>query len=553
MNERFQVVPASYVVFLRAGADGDEVLLQLRRGTGYMDEHWACAAAGHIEEGESAFSAAVREATEELGVSILEADLEPVCAMHRTQGNGDPIDERADFFFAVRDWEGTPRIVEPAKCADLQWYPLGRMPCPLVPHEAVVLEALRDERQIPAVIASGFADPSPSTGPDAAATGHVPAPQPADDDAAWAAWLRTVPLTDGHNDLPISHRVLGGHDLEKLPLSVPQPRLCTDLPRLRAGGIGAQFWSVFVSASQPEPEAVLQTLDQIDFVRRFVAAYPDDLALATSVAEVLRAVAGGRIASLMGAEGGHQIGSSLGVLRRLYELGVRYLTLTHNKSTSWADSATDVARHDGLTSFGREVVAEMNGLGMLVDLSHVADATMSDALDVTRAPVIFSHSSARAVADVARNVPDPILGRLAVNGGVCMVTFVPEFISPAVVAWRRDLVEAAAIAGVGEDDYDAFVAFGRSFAVDVPKPEAMLGDVVAHIEHVREVAGVHHVGIGSDFDGCDSYPVGLADVAAYPGLFRELAARGWSTADLRALAGGNLLRVLGDAEQVASA
>jgi membrane dipeptidase len=253
----------------------------------------------------------------------------------------------------------------------------------------------------------------------------------------------------------------------------------------------------------------------------------------------------------MGAEGGHQIGSSLGVLRQLQALGVSYLTLTHNSSTSWADSATDEPRCGGLSPFGHAVVHEMNRLGMLVDLSHVADTTMVAALDTSTAPVIFSHSSARALTDVTRNVPDHVLARLATNGGTCMVTFVPEFVSPPVASWRDEAILAAAEVGVSISDYRAFVGFCADWAVAHPKPQASLADVVAHVEHVRAVAGVDHVGLGGDFDGSDTYPVGLADVSGYPALFEELAARSWSSEDLRKLAGENILRTLGDAESVA--
>jgi len=369
---------------------------------------------------------------------------------------------------------------------------------------------------------------------------------------AWADWLRAVPLVDGHNDLPIAHRKAAGYDLDALPLDVEQPSLCTDLPRLHAGGLGAQFWSVFVSASQPEADAVVQTLEQVDFVHHLVSRYPERLALATSVDGVRSALRSGRLACLMGAEGGHQIAASLGVLRQLYALGVRYLTLTHNSSTSWADSATDEARCGGLSDFGREVVHEMNRLGMLVDLSHVADTTMVAALDTSRAPVVFSHSSARALNDVTRNVPDHVLSRLAVNGGVCMVTFVPEFVSPQVASWRDEAIVAAAEVGISTSDYRAFVAFCSGWAVQHPKPQAALTDVVAHVEHVRAVAGVDHVGLGGDFDGSDGYPVGLADVSGYPALFEELAELGWSSEELRKLAGENVLRTLGDAESVAA-
>ena len=291
------------------------------------------------------------------------------------------------------------------------------------------------------------------------------------------------------------------------------------------------------------------TLEQVDAVHAMTARYADDLALATTRADVERAWSQGRIASLMGAEGGHSIDSSLGTLRMLHALGVRYLTLTHNDNVPWADSATDEPVHGGLSPFGREVVREMNRLGMLVDLSHVSADTMRAALDVAQAPVVFSHSSARAVCDHPRNVPDDVLARLAANGGVCMVTFVPKFVSPRVREWDLETREAAALAGVdiGDDPaYDAFVAERR---LTRPAPRAGIDDVVAHCEHVREVAGARHIGLGGDYDGVDTLPEGLEDVSAYPRLLEALADRGWSDADLAGLTSGNVLRVLGEAEE----
>ncbi|MGI3781304.1 MAG: dipeptidase, partial [Janthinobacterium lividum] len=295
--------------------------------------------------------------------------------------------------------------------------------------------------------------------------------------------------------------------------------------------------------------AVTATLEQVDAVHLLVERYPDDLVLVTDADGLDAALASGRIASLLGAEGGHSIDSSLGVLRDLYRLGVRYLTLTHNANTDWADSATDVPRHGGLTRFGREVVTEMNRLGMLVDLSHVAVTTMHDALDVTAAPVLFSHSSAQAVADHPRNVPDDVLRRLHDNGGVCMVTFVPRFVGPAAALWSAEVHDAALAAGVDPRDLEALEAFGNTFPR--PCPPATLDDVVAHVEHVREVAGLAHVGLGGDFDGTASTPVGLEDVSRYPALLAALRGRGWSEADLDALTHGNVSRVLRDAESVA--
>jgi len=361
--------------------------------------------------------------------------------------------------------------------------------------------------------------------------------------------LAEHPVVDGHNDLPWEARTRVGYDWDRLDISRRGCPTHTDLPRLRSGGVGAQFWSVFVPASLQGDAAVTATLEQIDAVHAMTARYAGDLALASTLGDVERAWSHGQIASLMGAEGGHSIDSSLGVLRMLHGLGVRYLTLTHNDNVPWADSATDEPVLGGLSPFGREVVREMNRLGMLVDLSHVSADTMRDALDVTQAPVLFSHSSARAVCDHPRNVPDDVLARLADNGGVCMVTFVPKFVSPAVREWDVEMRDAAAQAGVDTRDdaaYDAFVADRRR---SHPAPQATIDDVVAHCEHVREVAGAHHIGLGGDYDGVDVQPRGLEDVSGYPRLLAALAGRGWSDADLAALTSGNVLRVLGEAER----
>lgn len=366
------------------------------------------------------------------------------------------------------------------------------------------------------------------------------------------ALLRTHPLVDGHNDLPWAMRTLAGYDLDLLdPAGDTSGRTHTDLPRLARGGVGAQFWSVFVPATLPGAEAVTATLEQVDFVRRLVARNPDRLALATTAEEVRVAFAAGRVASLMGAEGGHSIDSSLGVLRMLHALGVRYLTLTHNDNVPWADSATDEPVLGGLSDFGREVVREMNRIGMLVDLSHTSADTMRDALDTTRAPVVFSHSGAYAVTAAPRNVPDDVLGRLAGNGGVCMAVFVPAFVSQACWDWRVEAGEAAREEGVRPADLEAFTPFLAEWQRDHPRPQATVEDVVAHVEHLREVAGLEHIGLGGDYDGTDVLPVGLEDVTGYPRLLTALADRGWSDAELVALAGGNVLRVLQDAEDVA--
>ncbi len=360
--------------------------------------------------------------------------------------------------------------------------------------------------------------------------------------------LRSQPIIDGHNDLPFALRELVDYDLDRFDVTDRQTATQTDLVRLGEGGVGGQFWSVFVPAGWAGERAVTATLEQVDFVRRLVARYPDRLALALTASDVEKAYAAGKIASLMGAEGGHSIDSSLGALRMFFALGVRYLTLTHNDNVPWADSATDVENLGGLNAFGREIVREMNALGMLVDLSHVSAGTMRDALDTSISPVIFSHSSARALCDHPRNVPDDVLARLAGNGGVCMVTFVPQFISRAYREW--DLEVAAGMIARGEDtrDWAAYQAASNARALTDPAPAVTVAQVADHVEHVREVAGVDHVGIGGDFDGCDVLPVGLADVAGYPRLIAELIDRGWSDADLAALTRGNILRVLADAE-----
>ncbi len=365
------------------------------------------------------------------------------------------------------------------------------------------------------------------------------------------ALLASSPVVDGHNDLAWAIRELAGYDLDEVDVAVAQPRLQTDIPRLRAGGVGAQFWSVYVPSKLQGDHAVSATLEQIDAVRAMVARYPDDLALARTVDEVERAVASGRIASLLGAEGGHSIDASLGTLRMLFELGVRYLTLTHNDNLPWADSATDEPGCGGLTRFGEEVVAEMNRLGMLVDLSHVAETTMRAAVDVSRAPVIFSHSSARALCDVPRNVPDEVLGRLAGNGGMCMVTFVPMFVSPRCAEWWALAREHVAAQGLDPGDVSAARPVVSEWRRDHPPPLVSLAEVADHLDHVREVAGVEHVGLGGDYDGVDFQPEGLEDVSGYPRLLAELLGRGWSEAEVAKLTWGNALRVLRDAESVA--
>jgi len=368
---------------------------------------------------------------------------------------------------------------------------------------------------------------------------------------AASALLSRHPLVDGHNDLPWSLREAHGHDAYLTDLATPVALTHTDLPRLAQGRVGAQFWSVFVPVSLAGESAVAATLEQIDFVRDMVSRYPDALELALTAADVERIFAAGKVASLMGAEGGHSIASSLGVLRSLYTLGVRYMTLTHNANVGWADSATDEPDCGGLSDFGREVVGEMNRLGMLVDLSHVSPATMRAALDAVRAPVIFSHSSARALCDHPRNVPDEILAALPANNGVCMVNFVPRFVSQECWDWDRELQEDMKRRGLDTNDRASWVEARKEWVQANPSPRASLAQVADHVEHVREVAGVDHVGIGSDFDGTDQLPDGLTDVACFPALFAALLDRGWSEADCARLAGGNVLRVMREAEAAA--
>ncbi len=364
------------------------------------------------------------------------------------------------------------------------------------------------------------------------------------------ALLSEHPVIDGHNDLPWELRTEVAYDLDARDVSRPQPAQHTDIPRLRAGGVGGQFWSVFVPATLQGDDAVSATLEQIDCVYALCARYPETFELARTADDVERAIAAGRIASLIGMEGGHSIASSLGTLRMMSELGARYLTLTHNNNVPWADSATDEAVHGGLTDFGRDVVREMNRIGMLVDLSHVAATTMSDALDVTEAPVIFSHSSARALCDHVRDVPDEILARLPANGGVCMVTFVPGFVAQACANWGRAATTAAKAAGHDPND-PASIPFFTAWREEHPRPDATLSQVADHVEHVAQVAGIEHVGIGGDYDGTPFTTVGLEDVSCYPALIAELLGRGWSDPDVAALTGGNILRTLRGAEAAA--
>lgn len=385
----------------------------------------------------------------------------------------------------------------------------------------------------------------------AALAALVPGPIRAQDYRAEALRiLKTVPLIDGHNDIPDAVRGRGG--LDSVDFARGEPKLMTDIPRLRAGAVGGQFWAAYVPVTtihQGEHPAVY-ALEQIDLVQRLCHKYPETFAPALTAADVERNFRAGKISCLIGIEGGHAIENSLGALRMFYRLGVRYLTLTHWETIDWADAATDSARHGGLTPFGEEVVREMNRLGMLVDLSHVSDATMVAALRVSRAPVIFSHSSARALCHHVRNVPDSILALVRANGGVVMVNFNPGFVSEAVRVYGESVAaRARALRAAGADS--ARVADSVA-AWTARGPKATLAQVADHLEHIRAVAGVDHVGLGSDFDGITEVPVGLEDVSKFPDLIAELLRRGWSAADVRKVAGLNVLRVLRAAERVAA-
>jgi membrane dipeptidase len=367
------------------------------------------------------------------------------------------------------------------------------------------------------------------------------------------AVLRDTPVVDGHNDLPWAMRAQAGYDLDAVDLAADQSaRLHTDLVRLRAGGVGAQFWSVYVRSDYAGDKAVSATLEQIDFVHALTERHPEVLRLALTADDMETARAEGRIASLMGAEGGHSIDCSLATLRALHTLGVRYLTLTHNDNTPWADSATDEPAAGGLTAFGEEVVREMNRLGMLVDLSHVSADTMRAALRVSEAPVIFSHSSARAVCDHPRNVPDDVLAQLPANGGLAMATFVPKFVLPAAIDWTLAADDNMRAHGFHPlETTPEAMDCQRAYEAAHPRPVATSATVADHLDHMRQVAGIDHIGIGGDFDGTAFVPADLGDVAGYPNLIAELLGRGWSETDVSKLTWHNAVRVLRDAESVA--
>ncbi|MEX2663539.1 MAG: dipeptidase [Vicinamibacterales bacterium] len=364
---------------------------------------------------------------------------------------------------------------------------------------------------------------------------------------------KQVPLIDGHNDYPWAVRENVQRDIDKLDISKPQPAIHTDIARLKAGGVGGQFWSVYTPSDYAGQTAVTATLEQIDIVHQMMRKYPETFELALTAADVERIFKSGKIASMIGMEGGHSIDNSLAALRMFHRLGARYLTLTHSKNTPWADAATDTPQHGGLSPFGEQVVREMNWLGMLVDLSHVSPDTMADAIRVSEAPVIFSHSSARAINDVPRNVPDNVLQMLPGKGGIVMVTFVPGFLSPKVTAWNAlQTAETARLQQQFPDDEAARKAGLDAWTKANPVPRATVGDTADHIDHIRKVAGIDHVGLGGDFDGITSVPQGLEDVSTYPVLTAELLRRGYKDDEVKKVLGLNILRVMKAAEGVSA-
>jgi membrane dipeptidase len=383
------------------------------------------------------------------------------------------------------------------------------------------------------------------------------------EETAMAA-LREAPIWDGHDDVAEQLRdrtkdMLKGFDFHDTTKGVPPNSyggvaMQTDLARMRQGHVGAQFWSAYVPANLPEPEAVRESLEQVDTIMRLVAQYPGVMAFATTADEVERAMKAGKIASLIGLEGGHSIGSSLGVLRQFYALGVRYMTLTHFRNTPWGDSATDDPVHGGLTDFGKDVVREMNRLGMLVDLAHVSEGTMMDALDVSQVPVIFSHSGARAIDGHSRNVPDEVLVRLKANGGIVMQVAYPEYVSEALRQWEaEDAAEKAKQASLFPGQPDKAKAAVAAWEETHPAPKSTIAEMADQIDHIREVAGIDHIGIGGDYDGMATGPVGMEDVSGYPKLFTELARRGYTKQDLEKISSGNIMRVKRAAEAYAAA
>ena len=377
------------------------------------------------------------------------------------------------------------------------------------------------------------------------------------------AALRAAPVWDGHNDVPEQLRerrknLIADFDFGDTTGTADPAKdeqaMHTDLARLRKGKVGAQFWSVWVSTDLSDLEAVQAVIEQIDVTKRLIARYPRDLQYVATAADVEKAMRAGRVASLIGMEGGHSIGNSLAVLRQMYALGARYMTLTHSKNTTWADSATDAPTHDGLTDFGRDVVREMQRIGMLVDLSHVSEATMLDTLEVAKAPVMFSHSGARAIASHPRNVPDTVLDRLKANGGIVMVVTLPSYVSDEVRDWsNRETAERARLAEVHVGDSKAAEAATEAWTTANPAPRSTITQLADHVDYIVKRVGIDHVGVGADFDGMSSTTQGMDDVSGYPALFVELARRGYSRADLEKIASGNMLRVMRAAEAYAAA
>ncbi|MEP0191837.1 MAG: dipeptidase [Erythrobacter sp.] len=391
----------------------------------------------------------------------------------------------------------------------------------------------------------------------------VSAPEPIDPNLETAlAALAAAPVFDGHNDVPIQLRARFDNQINEFDFADttgtgethPDGRVMhTDLARLALGKVGAQYWSVYVPVSLSEPEAVQMTIEQIDVTKRLIARYPDSLAYVETADEVDRAVADGKIASMLGMEGGHSIGSSLAVLRQMYALGARYMTITHSRNTPWADSATDDPEHDGLTEFGKDVIREMNRIGMLVDLSHVSEAAMMDALDVAKAPVIFSHSGVRKVNGHARNVPDSVLQRLPENGGIVMVVGLPGFLNNERREWFAEWqAEEARQKSLFLGQPDVVKAAMDAWEEVNPEPPTMISHMADHIDHIRDLIGVEYIGIGGDFDGMPSGPVGFEDVSGYPALFAELAKRGYSQVELELISSRNAMRVLREAERYAA-
>ncbi|MBK96686.1 MAG: membrane dipeptidase [Planctomycetaceae bacterium] len=363
---------------------------------------------------------------------------------------------------------------------------------------------------------------------------------------------RSTFVFDGHNDLPYTLRKEASSSFTKMDIAKDQPAIHTDIPRLRKGNVGAQYWSVYVPASTAyRGEALSQTLEQIEIVHAMMKKYPETFALTKTYQEIIKARKQGKIASLIGVEGGHSIEDSMANLHRLFKLGARYMTLTHSDTLAWADSATDDSRHQGLNEFGVAVVQEMNSLGMIVDLSHVSEATMHDALDISEAPIMFSHSSARSVADHVRNVPDAVLKRMADNGGIVMVNFFSGFVDPEAAKIMSNMFDVSRELRMKYEDDEQYSAAMTRWRAANPYPPGTIHDVVDHIEHIIKVAGIDHVGIGSDYDGVSKLPLGLEDVSTYPRITQLLLDRGFSKRDIDKIMSANMMRVIRQVERVA--